>query len=290
MNYNIFRLCLALLVALASCDLAAASPTKGPFLGLQSWTCRNMTFDQVVAFASSHGIKYLELYPRHLDPAASKEESLRKKAILEQHGLIAYSFGVNLPPMEKEKNRALFEFARLMGMKLIIVEPQNLAAWDGLEELVKEYDIKLAIHNHGLGTPYGDPAVLRKVLAARDPRIGICLDVGHVTKAGFDAAKVFHDYGGDRVFDLHFKDKAPTTPEAKASWIDTFPGAGKVNYPGLFAEIKRSNWSGVMAIETDSDEFALNPGPLVEASQRFFTLNLAERERREDKASAGLAR
>ncbi len=242
----------------------------GPTLGLQTWTCRNMNFDQVVEFAVKHGIKHLQFIKAHLDPTAPKEESLRKKAILEAKGLTAYSFGVNGTSMDKEKNRQLFEFAKLMGIKVIIVEPKNMAEWDNLEELVKEYDLKLAIHNHGTGTVYGDPATVKKVLAERDRRIGVCLDIGWVTGAGFDAAEVFRNYG-DRVYDMHFKDKV-TMPDAKGKIVatDTEIGKGKSNYKGFFAEIKKSKWSGVMAIETDSKAFAEDPNRLVAEAKKFF--------------------
>ena len=242
----------------------------GPQLGLQSWTCRNMKFDQVVDFAARHGISQLQPMPGHLDPAAPKEENLRKKAELEKRGITAYTFGVVKPGTDKEANRRYFELARLMGMSLIIVEPPDSAAWDNLEELVKEYDIRLAIHNHGTGTVYGDPATVRKVLAARDHRIGVCLDVGWVTAAGFDAAQVFRDYG-DRVYDIHYKDKhVETAADGKRVPIDTEIGRGDANYPGLFAAIKESGWSGVMAIETDSKAFAEDPNRLVSEAAAHF--------------------
>jgi sugar phosphate isomerase/epimerase len=252
----------ALSFLLAGCQQSSSSPAghgaAGPKLGLQTWTCRNMNFDQVVDFAVKHGITQIEFIKAHMDPAAPKEETLRKKAILDSKGLVAYSFGVNQTSMDMAKNRQLFEFAKLMGMKVIIVEPKNMAEWDGLEQLVKEYDIKLAIHNHGTGTMYGDPATVKKVLAARDRRIGVCLDIGWVTAAGFDAAAVFRDYGADRVYDMHFKDKVieQDAKTGKATPVDTEIGKGKSNYAGLFAEIKKSGWSGVMAIETDSKAFA----------------------------------
>ena len=156
-----------------------------------------------------------------------------------------------------------------MGMKLIIVEPVDLAAWDNLEALVQEYDIKLAIHNHGTGTAYGDPATVKKVLAARDHHIGVCLDVGWVTAAGFDAAAVFRDYG-DRVYDLHFKDKKIEQADGKPVPVDTEIGRGQANYEGLFAAIRQSGWSGVMAIETDSKAFAEDPNRLVAGAAEFF--------------------
>ena len=283
---SVTALITTLTIGCQSMDSAAKS--AGPQLGLQTWTCRNMEFDQVVAFAVKHGITQLELISKHLDPKGTPEESLRKKAILDKAGITAYSFGVNGTSMDKEANRKLFEFAKLMGMKVIIVEPKNLAEWDNLEELVKEYDIKLAIHNHGTGSMYGDPATVKKILATRDRRIGACLDIGWVTSAGFDAAKIFREYDG-RVFDMHLKDKrveaaAPVAeaPDAKKNGkkaagptvLDVEIGTGQANYKELFAEIKKAKWSGVMAIETDNATFAQDPNKLVAGAVTFFKANV----------------
>ena len=273
---------LAITFALTSARAAAA----GPQLGIQSWTCRNMSFDEVVEFATKHQIKNLQLISKHIDPKGTKEETLRKKAILDARGLTCYTFGVNGTSLDKEDNRKSFEFAKLMGIKIIIVEPKNMAEWDNLEQLVKEYDIKLAIHNHGTGSVYGDPATVQKILAVRDARIGVCLDVGWVTAAGFDVAKVFREYNG-RVFDMHLKDKRlePAAPGAMVTdkqgqkkpagptILDVEIGTGQANYQGLFAEIKKSKWSGVMAIETDNGEFAKDPNRLVAGGVAFFKAN-----------------
>ena len=278
------RLFLAAVLALSfSLGSARAADASGPQLGLQTWTCRNMTFDEVVEFATKHHIKYVQMIAKHIDPKGTKEEALRKKAILDQRGLVCYTFGVNGTSMDKEENRKLFEFAKLMGIKLIIVEPKNMAEWDNLEALVKEYDIKLAIHNHGTGSAYGDPETVKKVLAARDARIGVCLDIGWVTAAGFDVAKIFREYNG-RVFDMHLKDKRiePAAPGAMVddkkggkkpagpTVLDVEIGMGQANYQGLFAEMKKAKWSGVMAIETDNGEFAKDPNKLVAGAAEFF--------------------
>ena len=275
------------LVAIAFALTSARVAAAGPQLGIQSWTCRNMTFDEVVDFATKHQIKNLQLISKHIDPKGSKEESLRKKAILDARGLTCYTFGVNGTSMEKEENRKLFEFAKLMGIKIIIVEPKNLAEWDNLEQLVKDYDIKLAIHNHGTGSVYGDPATVQKVLAKRDARIGVCLDIGWVTAAGFDAAKVFREYNG-RVFDMHLKDKRVEPAVAGAmvtdkkgekkpagpTILDVEIGTGQANYQELFAEIQKAKWSGVMAIETDNAGFAQDPNKLVAGAVAFFKANV----------------
>lgn len=239
-----------------------------PTVGIQSWTLREMDFDQVVEFATKHKIKHLQLIGKHMDPGAPVEETKRKRAILDKHGLVCYTFGVAGTSMKKEENRKLFEFAKLMGIQVIIVEPREMAQWDNLEELVKEYDIKLGIHNHGLQSVYGNPETVKKILNSRDKRIGVCLDVGHVTGAGFDAAKVFREYDG-RVFDIHLKDKRIEKADGKDIIVDVFIGSGAANYTGLFEELKKVKWPGVMAIETDNPVYARMPAEYVSKALQF---------------------
>jgi sugar phosphate isomerase/epimerase len=251
----------------------ARSADYEPVVGLQTWTCRNMKFDQVVEFAVKHKIKYLQMIGSHMDPNAPAEETKRKKAILDEKGLVCYTFGVAGTSPEKEKNRKLFEFAKLVGCKVIVVEPKNDAAlWDGLEELVKEYDIKLAIHNHGRDSVYGTPEKVWSVLKNRDRRIGVCMDVGHITGAGFDAGKAFAEYDG-RVYDIHLKDKKIEKAAGKDVIIDVMVGTGAANYKGLLAEMKKADWKGVMAMETDNGGFAKDPNEFVEGAIKFIRDN-----------------
>jgi sugar phosphate isomerase/epimerase len=250
------------------------SAAAKPQLGIQSWTCRNMTFDQLVEFAKKQGIKNLQVIANHIDPNGTREDWAKKKAVLDANGLVCYTFGVAGTSMDKEKNRKLFEMARFFGCKLIIVEPRNMAEWDNLEQLVKEYDIKLAIHNHGKGTVYGDPETVKGVLAQRDKRIGACIDIGHVSGAGYDVAKIFSEYGADRVFDLHLKDKKIEKADGKDVVLDVDIGTGIANYVGLFATLQRAKWSGVMAIETDNQGFAKEPTEFVAKAKVFFQANV----------------
>lgn len=240
-----------------------------PELGLQSWTCRHMTFEATVEFAARHGIKQVEFFRGHIDPAASRAEHVRQKAFLQRHGVTAYSIGVSATSMDLEKNRQLFELAKFFEMEVIVIEPKDQAQWDALESLVQEYDIKLAVHNHGTGSVYGNPATVKTILAERDERIGVCMDIGWVTAAGFDAAAVFRNYG-DRVFDMHLKDKRldPRDPDVKPT--DTHIGLGNANYDGLFELILAQKWEGVMAIETDSREFQEDPTEFVRRAKVFF--------------------
>lgn len=260
-------------LAMAPLTSVQAADKGGVQLGLQTWSCRNMSFDQVVDFAVKHGIKNLQMISKHIDPNASKEDWAKKKAVLDSKGLTCYTFGVAGTSMKKEENRKLFEMAKFLGCKVIVVEPKDQAIWDNLEELVKEYDIKLAIHNHNRETTYGDPEKVKKILESRDKRIGVCMDIGWITAAGFDAAEVFKNYNG-RVYDMHLKDKKIEKVDGKSVPLDVDIGTGDANYKGLFAEIKKEKWNGVMSIETDNKSFAEEPTKFVEGAVKFFKANV----------------
>lgn len=260
---------IAALFLLAQTAAWAADSEADIQLGIQTWTLRQLNFDQVVEFAVKHGVHTLQLIPNHIDPYAPAEEIQRKKSILEKHGLKAYTFGVAGTSLDREKNRQLFVFAKQMGMKLIVVEPPDFKIFDQLEELVKEFDIRVAIHNHGIRSLYGNPTVVKNVIKHRDARIGVCLDVGWITAAGFDAAKVFREYEG-RVYDIHLKDKKVEAALGDTVSTDTHIGEGNANYSGLIAEMKKAGWKGVMATETDSQAFALNPADFVQKAKAFF--------------------
>ena len=261
-------------VAAVLCVVGMAAHAAGlaDQVALQTWTLRNLNFDQVVDFAQRHGIKDLQLIPNHLDyKKEPKEQWAAKKAKLEAAGLRAYTYGVAGTSMNKEENRQLFEFAKAMGMKLVVVEPGDFRIWDNLEELAKEYDIRVAVHNHGIKSLYGNPAIVRQVLGHRDARLGVCLDVGWITSAHFDAAQVFNDYKG-RVFDIHLKDKkVQKTAKGDDVANDTHVGQGDANYAGLFKALRAQGYTGRLAIETDSQEFARQPDEFVRKAKEFVS-------------------
>lgn len=240
-----------------------------PQLGLMTYTCRQHSFEEMVKLAVAHDIKRIELFAAHVRWSDPEEVNRQKFAMMHKHGLEPYAVyvgGMSTP----ENNRKIFEFAQRYGLTYLVVEPKQQTLWPEIVALSREFGIKLALHNHGQGSTYGDPATVLKLLETYDADVlGVCLDAGWVTAAGFDAAEVFRNYG-DRVFDIHYKDKRFTGLEGKAAWEDTVPGEGATNYDGLFAAMRDSNWSGTMAIETDSKEFAANPGPFIAKAKAHF--------------------
>jgi sugar phosphate isomerase/epimerase len=278
---NLGRLAgLAALVAGLLSSEATIAAGLADQVAIQTWTLRNLNFDQVVDFAQRHGIKDLQLIPNHLDyKKESREQLAAKKARLEAAGLRAYTYGVAGTSLDKEENRKLFEFAKFMGMKLIVVEPGDFRIWDNLEELAKEYDIKVAVHNHGIKSLYGNPAIVRQVVLNRDPHLGVCMDVGWVTSGNFDAAQVYKEYKG-RVFDIHLKDKkVQKTAKGDDVANDTHVGEGDANYKGLFKALRESGYTGRLAIETDSQDFARQPDEFVRKAKEFVAGNDASESR-----------
>ncbi len=241
---------IALAIALLWAAPAVSSAAEFK-LGIQSYMLSRLDFDQMVEFARKHDIKQLQLFARHLGPQSPPEEIAKRKKQLDDAGLVAYTFGVAGTSPDKEENRKLFEFAKTMGMKLIIVEPREFSILDNLEELVKEYDIKIAIHNHGLKSLYGNPAVVKSLLNGRDPRMGVCLDAGWVASGRFNAAHVFQDYQG-RVFDIHLKDKKVSASENGDVAVDTFIGEGDAKLEQLVKVAAEAGYDGVYSLESDA--------------------------------------
>jgi sugar phosphate isomerase/epimerase len=106
--------------------------------------------------------------------------------------------------------RPKFEYLKAAGIPIAVCAPthQNLPR---LEKFVKEYNIKLAIHNHGpedknFPSPFDVLAAVKNL----DPRIGLCIDLGHALRAGADVVAAIYA-AGSRLYDLHIKDLADAT-------------------------------------------------------------------------------
>jgi sugar phosphate isomerase/epimerase len=236
-------------------------------LGMQTWTLRNLNFEQAMEFCAKHHIKYVQLIPNHLNPNGTKEEWQKKKEVIEKNGLIAYTFGVAGTSPNHDENKKLFECAKFFGMKVIVVEPTDFKVFDDLEQLAKEYDIRVAIHNHGITSMYGNPLVVRNVLKHRDPHIGVCMDAGWIASSRMNPSHVFKDYPG-RVYDIHLKDKKVTGGERGDSAKDTFLGEGDAKLAELIKTLQEAKWDGVLAIETDND--LKDPTEHTEKALEFF--------------------
>ncbi len=245
---------MACIAVLSPGSLSAQDFTKQ--LALQTWTMRNMDFDDMVDFAVKMDIAYLQMWSSrsggHMDPSAPWEQIKRQKDILDRNGLKVYSFGVTRLTKNEEELREAFEFAKYMGVEVITAEPSAYRQLDLLEAFAIVYDIKVALHNHDIYSPYGNPEVVRNLLEGRDPRLGVCLDAGWMTTTRLDVEEVYRQYG-DRVLDIHLKDKIVTPSEEGDQYTDVDIGTGDANLVGLFKAMRETGYTGRIAIETDQD-------------------------------------
>ena len=111
--------------------------------------------------------------------------------------------------------RRAFEYAKDAGMPMMVCAPthSNLRS---IERFVKEYDIRIAIHNHGPEDKnFPTPQSVLEALRGFDARCGLCLDAGHTARTGADVVNPSRE-AGPRLLDMHVKD-LPTCPRRKAS-------------------------------------------------------------------------
>jgi sugar phosphate isomerase/epimerase len=114
-----------------------------------------------------------------------------------------------------------------------------------LEKYVKEYDIKIAVHNHGpedknFPTPQSVLAVVKNM----DPRCGLCIDIGHTARTGADVVESIAE-AGPRLLDMHAKDLANMS--AKESQVAV--GEGKMPIPQIFLQLIKMKYDGCVNLE-----------------------------------------
>jgi sugar phosphate isomerase/epimerase len=150
---------------------------------------------------------------------------------------------VQLPP-DQAQSRKVFEFAKKFGIDTLVAEPATNAL-DTVEKLCKEYNIKVAIHDHPKGhSIYWNPESVLEAIKGRTPLMGACADVGHWMRSGLDPLECLKKLEG-RIICLHFKDLNEMGPKAH----DVPWGTGVGQTKALMAELKRQNFHGAFCVE-----------------------------------------
>ena len=153
-----------------------------------------------------------------------------------------------------EVNHA-FEYAKAAGMKVIIGVP-NHDLLPMVEQKVKEYNITLAIHNHGPGDKvYPTPQSAYEKLKGMDKRMGLCIDVGHTQRSGIDLSDAARECA-DRLHDIHLKDVSEST--GKGTTVEI--GRGVINIPKLLRTLIDIDYSGTASFEYEKDAKDPLPG------------------------------
>ena len=146
-------------------------------------------------------------------------------------------------PADEVKCRKSFEFARKMGLDILVGEPEP-DAMDTVEKLCKEYNVRVAIHDHPKPSRYWNPQNVLDAIKGRSPLIGACADTGHWVRSGLDPVECLKTLQG-HVFCLHFKDLNEKSRKAH----DVPWGTGVGNCKGMMEELKRQNFHGAFCVE-----------------------------------------
>jgi len=219
------------------------SPIK---LGIASYTFRNFPRTQMITWMKQLNIAGLNAKDAkdHLpmDPAAEAQAV----SDYEANGIRLHAAGaIYFQKDDDDDIRAKFEYCKRAGVKVIVAGDPAPATLPRVEKFVKEYDIKIAIHNHGPEDKiFPSPHDVLKFVKSMDPRMGCCIDVGHCVRAGTDVVEAIKA-AGPRLFNMHMKDLTSFT--AKESQVSV--GEGKMPIHQIFEALTAINYPGWVDLE-----------------------------------------
>lgn len=231
-------------IAFAGAAPARSRPTGTLTLGLASYSLRKFSLDEVLRAAQMLGVKHMTFKDVHIPRTDPPERTRALRARIEAAGITIMGGGTINMKNDPAQIRRDFEYARNAGMPLIYASPDP-AALDTIEGLVKEFDIRLAIHNHGPEDKWWPaPQDAYKAVKERDARMGLCIDVGHTLRTGTDPIQACVECQ-DRLYDMHVKDLKVATD--RDSQVEV--GRGIIDFPGLFRTLLKIGYNGQVGLE-----------------------------------------
>jgi sugar phosphate isomerase/epimerase len=249
---------------------ASAADQLGWQMSIHAYTFRKFSIFECIDKTAALGLKHMSLSGSvSLNGTNSvttvqlsdKDAEAIKQAATDK-GIKLVNIGVVTLPPDEAKSRKVFEFAKKMGIDTLVAEPEP-AALDTVEKLCKEYNIKVAIHNHPKPNHYWSPETVLEAVNGRTPLMGACADTGHWLRSGLDPVECLKKLEG-RVITLHFKDLVPDEPKAEAkapatgkkkkqseskAMHDVPWGTGEGNVKAQMAELKRQRFHGAFGVE-----------------------------------------
>jgi sugar phosphate isomerase/epimerase len=272
---------------------ASAADELGWQMAIHAYTFRKFSIFQCIDKTAALGLKYMSLSGSvSMDGSnslttvqLSDKDAAAIRAAATAKGIKLVNIGVVQLPPDEAKSRKVFEFAKLIGIDTLVAEPEP-AALDTVEELCKEYNIKVAIHNHPKPSHYWNPDTVLEAVNGRTMLMGACADTGHWLRSGLDPVDCLKKLEG-RVICLHFKDLVldePKSPDATAAkkekksqsraMHDVPWGTGVGNVKAQMAELKRQHFQGVFGVEYEYHWE--NSMPEIAECVKFFNATCAE--------------
>ena len=214
-------------------------------LAVATYSLRKFSRSQAIDIVKSLGIKYVNVKAFHMPYYLSDKELTAAREEFEKAGLQIVSGGnISLKDDSKDDLEYYFKYAKAAGIRIMVCAPKH-SNLPTIEKLAIQYDVKMAIHNPGPEDQYFPAArdVIKQV-KNMDPRMGLCVDVGHSVRTGADILEEL-DISWDRIHDFHIKDL--TDFSDKRSQVDV--GEGKIPVAAIFKMLKERNYTGVVGLE-----------------------------------------
>jgi inosose dehydratase len=234
---------------------AGKPTTKYSFqLGVASYSFRKFPAEKALDMTLRLGVDRISLKDFHLPLNSSKEDIAKTIALFKAKGILPYAAGVIYMKTKADADNA-FEYAKAAGLKMFVGVP-NYELLDYVEEKIKQYDIIVAIHNHGPGDQlYPSAESIYSKIKNRDKRLGLCIDIGHTKRIGRDPEQDLQDFF-DRVYDMHIKDETSADKNGNTCEI----GRGVINFPSFLKTVVKLGYTGTLALEFEKDENDPLPG------------------------------
>lgn len=232
-----------------------ADPFGGFKIGMQSYSLRHFKEDEALQQTQKLGLHFWEAFPGHIPISTVPGYIAEQKEKLSKSGIQLVAYGVVGFDANETKAREYFDFAKAMGLWSISADPnKDAATFDLLDKLVEEYQIAIAIHNHGPGHRYDKVDDVLAVVKNRHPLIGACVDTGHYLRSDEDPVEVVRKLGA-RVHGVHLKDvRTMRDAEGKSTKkIFTILGEGDLNVVGLLRELRNQKYSKNLSIEYEEN-------------------------------------
>ena len=239
---------------------AAGSHSKakeaGVRLGVASYSLRNFPRAKAIEMTKALGTPYINLKSVHLPYESSPAEIAAARSEIEAAGLKIVGGGtITFEKDTDDDVQRYFDYAKAAGMP-VMVSTCNPAFLPRVEKFAKRYDIKIAIHNHGPEDPdFPSPYDVLKAVKGMDPRMGLCIDVGHTVRTGTDVVRAVAD-AGPRLLDMHIKDLR----DLKAKESQCIVGEGVIPIPAIFRRLIAMRYSGYVNLEYEIDADDPLPG------------------------------
>jgi len=244
---------LAAATMLPRANPAVAAHSSPLHLGIQLYSLRGYPVDEALQHAKDLGFRYVEFYPGMYPITSTPEQIAAMNKRLADLGLTMSAHGVHGFGGDAAANRKVFEFAKAAGITILGADPAP-EALDSLDDLVREFDIRIAIHNHGPKHRYNKVVDVLKAIEGRDERIGACADLGHFIRSAEKPTEVIRLLKG-RLYGIHLKDFKEMQDKTQGVIL----GRGHLDVPAVFAALEQVGFPADGALSLEYEENPKNP-------------------------------